>query len=133
VLGNPYYHLPTDLLETVNQQLMVEAAKYNVATMMMLASSPTPVEGLKAVAARGGAMTASWAPGAEKGIAGYVLEYGPESNPSASRMTLKEAKASLPALPFKKGEKIVIAVKAVSGRGFESWEWARTTVDPINR
>jgi hypothetical protein len=129
VLGNPYYHLPTDLLETVNQQLMVEATKYNVAAMMMLASSPTPVKGLKAVTARGGAIAASWTPSAEKGVTGYVLEYGPESNPAAGRVTLNEAKASLPALPLKKGEKIVVAVKAVSDRGIESWEWARTTVE----
>ena len=36
VLGNPYYHQPTDLLETVNKQLVFEATKMNVASMMAL-------------------------------------------------------------------------------------------------
>ena len=38
VLGNPYYHQPTDLLETVNQQLVFEATKMNIASIMGLAS-----------------------------------------------------------------------------------------------
>ncbi len=38
VLGNPYYHQPTDLLETVNQQLVYEATRMNVASIMALAS-----------------------------------------------------------------------------------------------
>jgi Tol biopolymer transport system component len=44
ILGNPYYHQPTDLLETVNQQLVFEAAKMNVATMMALGSGLVPAE-----------------------------------------------------------------------------------------
>lgn len=38
VLGNPYYHQPTDLLETVNQHLVFEATKMNIASIMGLAS-----------------------------------------------------------------------------------------------
>ncbi len=126
VLGNPYYHQPTDLLETVNHQLLVEAAKYDIASIMMLASSPTPVKGLKAFLGKNGMTEAEWAPNVEKGIAGYVVEYGPESNPAAARMTVTESKAQLPAVALKKGEKLCAAVKAVSARGIESWEWART-------
>ena len=127
VLGNPYYHQPTDLLETVNHQLLVEAAKYNIASTMMLASSPTPVKGLKAVLGKNGMAEAEWAISAEKGISGYVIEYGPESDPAATRMRIQEAKAQLPVVGLKKGEKLSVAVKAVSARGIESWEWARTT------
>jgi hypothetical protein len=36
VLGNPYYHQPTDLLETVNQQPVFEATKMNIAAIMGL-------------------------------------------------------------------------------------------------
>jgi hypothetical protein len=130
VLGNPYYHQPTDLLETVNHQLLVEAAKYDIASIMMLASSPTPVKGLKVIQAKNGAAEASWTASADKGIAGYIVEYGPESNPAAGRVTVKEPMAKLPALPLKKGEKLVVAVKAVSDREIESWEWARITATP---
>ncbi len=42
VLGNPYYHQPTDLLETVNQQLVFEATKMNIASIMGLASLRLP-------------------------------------------------------------------------------------------
>jgi hypothetical protein len=126
VLGNPYYHQPTDLLETVNHQLLVEAAKYDIASIMMLASSPTPVKGLKAVLGKNGMTDAGWTPSAEKGIAGYVVEYGPESNPAAARMTVTESKAQFPSEALKSGERLCVAVKAVSARGIESWEWART-------
>jgi Tol biopolymer transport system component len=127
VLGNPYYHQPTDLLETVNHQLLVEAAKYDVASIMMLASSPTPVKGLKVVLTKNGAANVEWAASAEKGISGYVIEYGLESNPAALRFTVKEPKFQIPSVTLEKGEKLCVAVKAVSARGIESWEWARTT------
>jgi len=127
VLGNPYYHQPTDLLETVNHQLLVEAAKYNVASIMMLASSPTPVKGLKVVLAKNGAANVEWAASAENGIASYVIEYGLESNPAALRFPVKEPKFQIPSVTLKKDEKLCVAVKAVTARGIESWEWARAT------
>jgi hypothetical protein len=127
VLGNPYYHLPTDLLETVNQQLMVEAAKYNVASMMMLASSPPPVKGLKVALTKSGAANVEWAANADKGISSYVIEYGLETNPAALRFPVKEPKFQIPSVTLQKGEKLCVAVKAVTARGIESWEWARTT------
>lgn len=126
VLGNPYYHQPTDLLETVNHQLLVEAAKYNIAAIMLIASSPAPVKDLKVGALKRDTAEATWTTSPEKGIVSYIVEYGPESNPAASRITVTEPKAALKGFSLKKGEKLGVAVKAVNGRGIAGWDWART-------
>lgn len=41
VLGNPHYHQPHDVLETINHQLVAEVAKTTVASIMYLASAPS--------------------------------------------------------------------------------------------
>jgi hypothetical protein len=126
VLGNPYYHQPTDLLETVNHQLLVEAAKFNIASVMMVASSPTPVQGLKVVDLKSDTAEVVWTASPEKGIASYVIEFGPDKDPRASRLTLQEPRAKLAGFKLKKGETLTVAVKAVDARGIQSWDWART-------
>ncbi|HYW32008.1 MAG TPA: M28 family peptidase, partial [Gemmatimonas sp.] len=45
VLGNPHYHQPHDVLETINHQLVAEVAKTTVASIMYLASSPSRLAG----------------------------------------------------------------------------------------
>ena len=74
---------------------------------MMLASSPTPVKGLKVVLAKGGAANVEWTPSAEKGITGYVIEYGLESNPAAVRMPVKEPKFLVPSVTLQERRKAV--------------------------
>ncbi len=126
VLGNPYYHQPTDLLETVNHQLLTEAAKFNIASIMMLASSPAPVKDLKIISLKGETAEVTWTPSPEQGVISYLIEYGPEKNPSASSLTVAEPRARLQDLQIKRGERLAVAVKAVNGRGISSWDWART-------
>jgi len=130
VLGNPYYHQPTDLLETVNHQLLVEAAKSNIAAIMMVASSPAPVKDLKIAGLKTGSADVAWASSPEQEITSYVVEYGPESNPTAGRITVNEPRARLTGFLLKKGEKLAVAVKAVNGRGIASWDWTRTAAAP---
>ena len=48
VLGNPYYHQPTDLLETINHELVAETTRTTVASLMLLASSPSRLNGVEA-------------------------------------------------------------------------------------
>jgi len=127
VLGNPYYHQPTDLLETVNHQLLTEAAKYNTAAIMMLASSPTPVKGLKIASLKAGAAEAAWSPSPEKGIVSYIVTYGPGSSPGAATVTVKEPRAALLGFQLRKGESLVVTVKAVTDRGIESWDVSRAS------
>jgi hypothetical protein len=126
VLGNPYYHQPTDLLETVNHQLLMEAAKFNIASIMMLASSPAPVKDLKVISLKGETAEVTWTSSPEQGVVSYLIEYGPEKNLSASSITVAEPRARLQGLQIKRGERLAVAVKAVNGRGIASWDWART-------
>jgi hypothetical protein len=128
LLGNPYYHQPTDLLETVNHQLLVEAAKFNIASIMMLASSPTPVQDLKVIRLKGDIAEIIWTPSPEQGIASYIVEYGPEKKTSASSLTVAEPRARLQGFHLERGEKLAVSVKAVNSRGISSWDWTRTIV-----
>jgi hypothetical protein len=124
VLGNPYYHQATDLLETVNQQLVFEAAKMNVASVMGLASSPARLTGLKAERSKTGALDVTWVPAAEKGIAKYTVTYGPPANPAAHTLVAMAPRVTLPP----QNGAVHIAVRAVNARGLASWDWARTLV-----
>lgn len=128
VLGNPYYHQSTDLLETVNHQLVTEAAKMTTASIMLLAASPARVTGLKVESVTSDAVELAWAAAPEKGVASYTVAYGPESNPMVRTLTVKTPRAQITGL--KKGEKLMIAVKAVNTRGLSGWDWAHTTATP---
>jgi len=128
VLGSPHYHQPSDVLETVNHQLVAETAKTTVATIMLLASSPSRIMHLKLDTDATGAVTASWTPGPERGITSYVVAYGPAASPLQHRLTATAPHAVLP--PLAAGT--VVSVKAVNARGLEGWDWARTTV-PTSR
>ena len=128
VLGNPYYHQPTDLLETVNHQLLVEATKANTASIMALASCPARVRHLSTEDGRQGAVQLSWVPNPEKGITGYTVAYGPEGNPMAHIVNVKDTRFRLTGLKLQKGDKLSFAVRAVNARGLYSWDWARVTV-----
>ena len=130
VLGNPYYHQPTDLLETVNHQLLVEAAKYNLAAIMMVGSSPPPVSGLRITDLEKDSALVSWAPTSARGPVSYLVAFGPEARPAAHQTTVTEAGAKLLGFKLKKGERLAVAVRAVLANGIPSWDWARTSAFP---
>jgi hypothetical protein len=89
-----------------------------------LASSPSRLKDLKAEKTTTG-VRVSWAPSPERGVAKYIVSYGPAGNSAkATRVTVTAASASLPALPA--GTEI--SVKAVNTRGLEGWDWARTVL-----
>ena len=54
VLGSPHYHQASDLLEHENHQLITETSKTTVATLMLLASSPSRLTNLKVDSYTGG-------------------------------------------------------------------------------
>ncbi len=126
VLGNPYYHQATDLLETVNQQLVLESAKMTTASIMLLAASPARIKDLKAAGVQAGAAGITWAQSPEKGVISYTVAYGPETDPLAHTVSVKTSRARITGL--KAGEKVIVSVKAVNSRGLSGWDWARTTV-----
>ncbi len=127
VLGNPYYHQPTDLLETVNHQLLTEAAKYNTAAIMMLASSPMPVKDVKIANLKAGSAEAVWSPSPEKGVVAYAVFSGPASAPDSAFIIVKEPRAALSGFQLKKGESLTVSVKAVTALGIQSWDAARAS------
>ncbi|MEZ5315888.1 MAG: M20/M25/M40 family metallo-hydrolase [Vicinamibacterales bacterium] len=123
VLANPNYHQPTDFLETMNHQQILETAKVTAATLVYLASSPSRLKDLRADRATSG-VTLQWTPSPETGVRSYVVAYGPESDPLRTRLTVTEPRATLPVLPAN----TTVSVKAVNARGIEGWDWARVVV-----
>lgn len=123
ILGNPHYHQPDDILETINHRLVAEVSKTTVASIMLLASSPSRLKGLEILRTASG-VEARWTPAAEKGVVRYLLTYGPPNDPTLRTLTLTRAQATLPAA----APAWVVAVKAVNRLGLQSWDWARGTV-----
>ena len=124
VLGNPHYHQPHDFLETINHQLVTEVAKTTVATLMLLASSPSRLTGLTVERFAGGTATLSWKPSVEKGIAGYVVAYGPPDKPEAQQT--KVVKAAVTLSNVQAGT--IVSVKAINSKGLEGWDSARVVL-----
>jgi Tol biopolymer transport system component len=123
VLANPNYHQPTDLIETISFQQILETAKVTAATLVHLASSPSRLRDLTTTRSASG-VDVAWTPSPEAGVKSYVVAYGPATDPFRTRVTVTTAKATLPAVPA--GTQI--AVKAINARGMEGWDWARRTI-----
>ncbi len=117
VLGNPHYHMPHDILEVENHQLIAEASKTTVATLMLLASSPSR---LKNLAVANGVVT--WTKSPEKGVTGYLVTWGPADAPERNRIRVTTPSVRIPGL--RAG--MVVQVKAVNARGLMGWDWARS-------
>jgi Tol biopolymer transport system component len=123
VLSSPHYHQSHDVLENMNHQLITEVAKTTTATLMLLASSPSRLTGLKAEL-EGSTAIISWQPSPERGVTGYQIEYGPPEAPASRRVRVTTPTATLKEVAA--GH--VVAVKAVNAKGLEGWDWARVTV-----
>jgi len=123
ILGNPHYHQPDDILATINHRLVAEVSGTTVASLMLMASSPSRVAELEVTETATGAV-ARWARAPERGIASYVVTFGPPSNPTQRRVTVTGPRATLT------GARVGwhVAVKAVNARGMEGWDWARAIV-----
>jgi hypothetical protein len=124
VLGNPHYHQAHDLLDTINHQLVTEVAKTTAATLMLLASSPSRLADLKVDSVNNGTAKISWRAAPEKGVSGYIVAYGPATNPEAQQMRVTSPSATVP----KVSPGTVISVKAVNSRGLEGWDWAKVKI-----
>ena len=129
VLGSPYYHQPTDVLENENHQLIAETSKATVATIMLLASSPSRLTNLRIDSYKAGSAAISWTASPEKGVTTYVVAYGPPSAPLLHRLTVTQPHATVPQVAPGSS----VSVKAVNARGLEGWDWARVTVPDTKR
>ncbi|MHB1311531.1 MAG: M20/M25/M40 family metallo-hydrolase [Gemmatimonadaceae bacterium] len=124
VLGNPHYHQPHDLLEYENHQLIAEASKTTVASLMLLASSPSRLAKLAAEPVAAGRTTLTWAASPEKDVKRYVVRYGPAGAPA--KLAATSTKPSVALRGVQPGWHV--AVKAVNARGLEGWDAARLTL-----
>jgi len=124
VLGSPHYHQASDLLEFENHQLITETSKTTIATLMLLASSPSRLTRLRVDSVAAGTASLSWAPAPESGIASYVVAYGPPSDRLRHRVTVTQPHAALPQV----APGMVVSVKAVNARGLEGWDWATVRI-----
>jgi Peptidase family M28/Fibronectin type III domain/WD40-like Beta Propeller Repeat len=124
VLGNPHYHQPHDLLESINHQLIAEVAKTTVATVMLLASSPSRLKDLHVDGYPGSSASLSWTPSPEKGVTGYIVSYGPAAKPEAQQVRVVKPSVTLSGI----SPGTSVAVKAVNAKGLEGWDWARVVV-----
>ena len=141
VLGNPHYHQPHDILETINHELVTEASRTTVATLMLLASSPSRIKDLEVTRYGGQTAELTWAPSPEKGVTSYIVTVTPPApiartpmpataeprdRQPTQRVTVRETRATLQNV----APGSTLSVKAVNARGIEGWDWARITVGP---
>ncbi|HET6955763.1 MAG TPA: M20/M25/M40 family metallo-hydrolase [Vicinamibacterales bacterium] len=124
VLGSPHYHQASDLLEFENHQLILETSKTTVASLMLMASSPSRLTNLKVESYGGTTASLSWTPSREQGVSAYLVAYGPPGDPQRHRITVTQPRVTLAQLTAGN----VVSVKAVNTRGLESWDWAKTIV-----
>jgi hypothetical protein len=124
VLGNPHYHMPHDVLETINHRLVAEVAKTTVASIMYLASAPSRLNGLTVTRMDGDALRVEWMASPEKEIAHYEITWGPADNPTRQRTQSTSPRIVLRGVPAES----VVQVRAVNRKGLVGWDWARARV-----
>lgn len=118
VLGNPNYHQPTDLLETINHQLVAETSKTTAATLAILASSPAPVRDLTIAEYDGRTARLTWTASPEKHIREYIVVHNGEKHRTSSpQITIRGAQPGA-----------VVSVRAVNSQGLESWDRSTITI-----
>jgi hypothetical protein len=98
---------------------VAEVSKTTVATLMLLASSPSRLTGMR-VERRGAVAAVTWEAAVESGIREYIVAWGPEGEAPRQTVRVQQPQASLQGVL----DTDVIRVKAVSGSGAESWDWA---------
>jgi sugar lactone lactonase YvrE len=126
VLGNPHYHQPHDVLETINHQLVAEVSKTTVATLMLLASSPSRVAGLTATAGPGGEVALTWLPSPERDVTGYLVSWGPADAPGQWTRRVSTPTTRLTEV----APGMVARVKALNAKGLDGWDWAVVPLTP---
>jgi len=124
VLGNPNYHQATDRLETINHRLVAEVAKTTVATIMLLASSPSRRTGLEVRRSRVGVQV-TWDAVRESDVFDYLVRFTRADGVVQVREVTTFAGEEPRVLLEDVRSGSLVEVKAVNDRGLEGWDWAR--------
>ena len=123
ILGNPHYHQPHDVLETINHQLVTEVAKTTAASLILMASIPARLKEVTATAGSSGA-EATWSAAPESGVTTYIVRYWPARAQQPRELRATGTRVALPGA--RAGD--AVWVKAVNAQGAEGWDWARGVV-----
>jgi hypothetical protein len=123
VLGNPHYHQPHDVLETVNHRLVAEVSRATLASMILMASSPSRLAEVTASRAPGGTVEVGWKPAIERGVTGYRVRWEDDRGAAGGMRVVRGTSVRLAGVP----DGAMIAVRAIGARGLEGWDWARAT------
>jgi Peptidase family M28 len=123
VLGNPHYHQPHDVLETVNHRLVAEVSRATLASVILMASSPSRLAEVTASRAPGGTVEVGWKPAIERGVTGYRVRWEDDSGGAGGMRVVRGTSARLAGV----ADGATIAVRAIGARGLEGWDWARAT------
>jgi hypothetical protein len=121
VLGNPHYHQPHDVLETVNHRLVAEVSRTTLASVVLMASSPSRLTEVSASRGPGGVVEVSWKPAAERGVTSYRIRWEDGLGKIGGTRVVKGTTARLAGVPAG----ATVAVRAIGARGVEGWDWAR--------
>jgi hypothetical protein len=121
VLGNPHYHQPHDVLETVNHRLVAEVARTTLASVVLMASSPSRLTEVGASRGPGGVVEVSWKPAAERGVASYRVRWEDGRGRVGGSRVVKGTSTRMTGVPAG----ATVAVRAIGARGLEAWDWAR--------
>ena len=123
-LGNPNYPQATDRLETLNHRLVAEVAKTTVATIMLLASSPSRLTGLEVRRSRVGVQV-TWDAVRESDVFDYLVRFTRADGVVQVREVTTFAGEEPRVLLEDVRSGSLVEVKAVNDRGLEGWDWAR--------
>jgi Peptidase family M28 len=125
VLGNPHYHQSHDVLETVNHRLVAEVSRTTLASVVLMASSPSRLAEVTASRAPGGVVEVGWKPALERGVTSYRVRWEDSGGAAGGMRVVRGTSTRLAGVP----EGATIAVRAIGARGLEGWDWARATGD----
>lgn len=127
VLGNPHYHQATDRLETIHQRLVTEVARTTAASILLLASAPSRLNGVTAELQED-ATVIRWEAAPESDVTEYSVLWGdPAGEMREQRVAARPGEAPsarLPVLP----EGTPVSVKALNARGHPGWDWATVVI-----
>lgn len=124
ILSNPHYHQSHDILATIDQRLVAEVSKTTIASLMLMASSPSRLAGLTVSPLNGNQVQVQWTASPEKGIRAYQVSYGAAGASDLRTITVTEPRATLSGVE----PGWVVHVRAESERGTTGWDWARATI-----
>jgi hypothetical protein len=124
VLGNPHYHQRTDAVETINHRLVAEVSRTTVASIMLLADSPSRLQGMRVQGRTPSAITVGWEPSPERGVSGYRVQI--RTPQGAIRELGIRADPEVALTGVRPGD--TVEVRAVRADGLEGWDWARLVI-----